>query len=98
MDSQSIIKAKIISKLEKLVKIELSYSEKSNEIISIKITGDFFLHPEETIEKLEDNLVGVKLEKMVLVNNLDTILKDSQFYGFNAQSLVDTILECCKKR
>ncbi len=95
---QNLIKAKSISKLEKLVKIELSYLQKSMEIKSIKITGDFFLHPEETIEKLEVSLVGVKLEKESIKNKIESILKNSEFYGFNVDSLSNAIVDCVKER
>ena len=43
----------------KLVSIELSAEE--NVISGVKITGDFFLHPEESISDLESSLVGVKI-------------------------------------
>ena len=42
-----------IFKAKKLIKISMSYDDKKNVIDSIKITGDFFIHPEETIETLE---------------------------------------------
>jgi len=61
-------------------------------IHSIKITGDFFLHPEETIEQLEQGLCGIKLEKEDLKNKIQFILKDSEFFGFEIDSLVDVIL------
>ncbi len=96
--SQNIIKAKSISKLDKLVKIELVYHQVSMEIKSIKITGDFFLHPEETIEKLEVSLVGVKLEKESIKNKTETILKNSEFYGFDVDSLSNAIVDCVKER
>ncbi len=95
---QNIIKAKSISKLDKLVKIELAYHQKSMEIKSIKITGDFFLHPEETIEKLEASLVGVKLEKESIKNKIEFILKNSEFYGFDVDSLSNAIVDCVKER
>jgi len=39
-----------IFKAKKLIKISMSYDDKKNVIGSIKITGDFFIHPEETLE------------------------------------------------
>ncbi len=95
---QNIIRAKSISKLDKLVKIELTYHQKSMEIKSIKITGDFFLHPEETIEKLEESLVGVKLKKESIKNKIEAILKNSEFYGFDVDSLSNAIVDCVKER
>jgi lipoate---protein ligase len=42
----------------KLFRIELAYDR---QIESFKITGDFFLHPEETILQLENALYGLSL-------------------------------------
>jgi len=80
------------AKLGKIVKINLEYKKESQVIHSIKITGDFFLHPEETIEQLEQGLCGVKLEKDDLKNKIQLVLKDSKFFGFEIDSLVDIIL------
>jgi hypothetical protein len=95
---QDTISTKKVSKLGKLVTIELAYSQKSMIIRTIKITGDFFLHPEETIEELETNLTGVKLEKENIRNKIESALKNSQFYGFDVDSLCNAILECVKER
>ncbi len=43
----------------KLVSIELSAED--GVVSGVKITGDFFLHPEESISDLESSLVGVKI-------------------------------------
>ena len=67
-------------------------------IQTIKITGDFFLHPEETIEKLEESLAGIKLENEYIKNKIESVLKNSEFYGFDVNSLSNAILECVKER
>ena len=89
-----LTKAKLASKLGKLVRIELSFDSEFHTIDSIKITGDFFLHPEETLERLEEGLAGEKLEKNILKNKIQLILKNSQFYGFDVESLSNVILKC----
>ena len=40
----------------KLVKVKLDVS--SGKINQVRILGDFFLHPEETILTIEDSLIG----------------------------------------
>jgi hypothetical protein len=85
----------ITKKLGKIVKINLSYKEESQIIQSIKITGDFFIHPEEVIEELEQGLCGIKLEKEYLENKMKLILEDSKIFGFDVDSLVKMILETC---
>ena len=94
MDSNQdeIITAATTTKLGKIVKIKLAYKQKSQLIHSIRITGDFFVHPEETIEQLEQGLCGVKLEKEDLKNKIQLVLKNAEFFGFEIDSLVDVIL------
>lgn len=31
-------------------------------LVNVKITGDFFMHPEEAIEELEDMLIGLHVD------------------------------------
>jgi lipoate-protein ligase A len=92
-NQNDIITATNIAKLGKIVKIKLDYSKKSQLIHSIKITGDFFLHPEEAIERLEQGLRGIKLEKEDLKNKIQIILDDTEFFGFDIESLAETIIK-----
>ena len=98
MSEHNLITSKTITKLEKLLKIELKFQEKTRHIHSIKITGDFFVHPEEAIEMLEASLVGIKLEKESLRNKISHVLKDCQMYGFDVDSLTDSIIQCSERR
>jgi lipoate-protein ligase A len=50
--------------------IKVSASIRNGLIEEIKITGDFFLHPEESIEALEEKLKGVKIEDESLIRNI----------------------------
>ncbi len=97
-EHNNFITSKIITKLEKLLKIELKFQEKTRHIHSIRITGDFFVHPEETIETLEASLVGIKLEKESLRSKISFVLKDGQLYGFDVDSLADSIIRCSVRR
>ena len=85
-----------IFKAKKLIKISMSYDDKKNVIDSIKITGDFFIHPEETIEILESNLVDTKLERNEVSKKVEVSLKDSEVFGFDVNSMTDAILGCLK--
>ncbi len=100
MDSNidEIISVSSTTKLGKIVKISMSYNKESQLIHSIKITGDFFIHPEEVIEQLEHGLCGIKLEKQYLKNEIQLILKNSEFFGFEIDSLTDIILKTCDEK
>ena len=50
----------------KMIKIQLAL-ENEKIIRDLRITGDFFLHPEETIEDIEKALRGCSLSKEELV-------------------------------
>jgi lipoate-protein ligase A len=41
----------------KLVRVKLEHDEGS--VRSVQITGDFFLHPEDALEQMEETLIGL---------------------------------------
>ncbi|MDI6708350.1 MAG: lipoate protein ligase C-terminal domain-containing protein [Candidatus Thermoplasmatota archaeon] len=57
--------------------IRCSLEVKNSVILNAKITGDFFMHPEEKIEDLENLLRGLKLEEEKIRKAL------SDFYSGN---------------
>jgi lipoate-protein ligase A len=84
-------------KTQKLIKILLKYNdqEDSKKIInSIKITGDFFLYPEESLEDLEAQLKGTLLDRYKLKEKIDKCLENSEAFGFDTESMVAAILGC----
>ena len=89
--------ARNIYKTQKLIKILLEYNdqEDSKKIInSIKITGDFFLYPEESLEDLEAQLKGTLLDRYKLKEKIDKCLENSEAFGFDTESMVAAILGC----
>jgi lipoate---protein ligase len=85
-----------IYKSKKLIKVSLEYDEHSKIINSITITGDFFLYPEETLDALEFNLIGIKLEKDSIKQKVEKCLSESEAFGFDSESMTDAILGCFK--
>jgi lipoate-protein ligase A len=57
----------------KMIKVQLS--SKVGKIEKIKIMGDFFLHPEELIEEMEEMLIGSSLEESNLANSIRILLE-----------------------
>lgn len=56
----------------KLIKVQLS--ERDGKIEKIKITGDFFLHPEDFIEDVEKTLIGKPLEESYLADFIKELM------------------------
>ncbi len=81
----------------KLVKVEVEF-EKS--IKKLKITGDFFLHPEDALEKIEQSLIGLEKEasEEVIAQKIQEIAKanDAQMIGVSPGSLAQVIREALK--
>ena len=80
----------------KLLKITLDYNEENNTINTVKITGDFFVYPEEAIEKMEDELKNIIIEKNALIGRINRFIKDNniEFIGLNAEGLATGIMMC----
>jgi lipoate---protein ligase len=86
-------------KAEKLIKILLEYEEDDHQenvrtINSIRITGDFFLYPEDSLEELELHLKGTRLDKSKLKEKIDACLSNSEAFGFDSESMSDAIMGC----
>jgi lipoate-protein ligase A len=81
----------------KLVKVELEYD---NVITKIKITGDFFLHPEDILEKIEESMLGMKKDAKMetIASKIQRIVSahDAQMIGISAESLALVIKEAIK--
>jgi lipoate-protein ligase A len=88
-----MIKAYNIYKSKKLIKISLEYTD-SKIISSIRITGDFFLYPEETLDQIEASLIGTKMDRNSIKETIEKCLSQSEAFGFDSESLTDAIIGC----
>ncbi len=79
----------------KLLKVFLDYDDKVN---NIKITGDFFMHPEDSIEKLEGELIGLELDKDKLLKKIDIFFEENnvKLFGVSSENIVECIMDCKK--
>ncbi|TFG32090.1 hypothetical protein EU528_04510 [Candidatus Thorarchaeota archaeon] len=59
----------------KLIKVKLSVS--SEKIDQVRILGDFFLHPEETILTIEESLIGSVKDEISITETIKETLNES---------------------
>jgi len=85
-------------KSQKLIRIMLEYDEMQNTINQIRIAGDFFFYPEEALERLEIDLIGRKLEREALKQEIENSLGKTEVYGCDSKSLTEAILGCKDSR
>ena len=82
----------------KLVTIKVSYSDK---IDRIQILGDFFLHPESSLELIEKGLLGLKIDltQEQISEKISQIAKSNsiEMIGVTPEAIAQTILMAVKK-
>lgn len=74
---------RIEKKLGKLVRLDFEYADK---ITSMKITGDFFIHPESAIQEVEELFIGAT--KPISV---DASTISAQIIGFTIPQLEELL-------
>ena len=74
----------------KLVQVRVEVDE--DEVKNVRITGDFFLHPEEVLEEIEECLVGIGVfeEEETILERLKRIIKERKaiLVGFSVEGIV----------
>ena len=78
------------------MKIKLETS--SGMISDVKILGDFFLHPEETIQRIEELLLGSTADETSIENKVAQALteSDATLIGATAADIAKTIMMAWK--
>lgn len=85
----------------KLVRVEIDFAD--NKISYVKITGDFFLHPEERLTHLEKSLVGMPFDASVSLFE-HTLIQcvqesgDTTMYGVSLRDIAEVVIEALAQR
>lgn len=81
----------------KLLKLEIESDE--SVLINIKICGDFFFHPEEELEHLEQLLRYHPIDKELIHYMIDAFVKQNnvEMHGITVDAIVDGIMSCTQK-
>jgi len=79
----------------KLLRVDVEFDKKN--ILNVKITGDFFLHPENTIELFEKKIkqIPTKFDCDKLIRTLNKIAVDNkaQLIGITTRDIIKTLEE-----
>ena len=85
-----ILKGEYKVKGGKLIKCMIELQE--GKIKEIKIHGDFFMYPEEAIEKLENGLKEIKFEEEEIKDAIEKALKGVELIGVSINDFVYAIM------
>ncbi len=80
----------------KLVTVKLQYSGR---VDSIRILGDFFIHPESGLEQIERALVGENLDETALSSNVARTARENgiEMIGVTPEAIASTIMMAVKR-
>ena len=62
-------------------------------IKEVHFNGDFFMHPEEKIEELEQSLKNVPLKKSEVQKIIHTVLSDTELIGVSSDDFVSLLFK-----
>jgi len=85
-----ILKGELKVKGGKLIKCTLGLQ--NGKIRDIRITGDFFMYPEEAIERLEKALEGIHFDEKNIKKAVGKALEDVELIGVAADDFVAAIM------
>ncbi len=81
----------------KLLRIKVDYASSINKV---EITGDFFAHPEEAINDIEQHLstLDINFKKDTAIEDLRTLIevKGYKLIGINAEAIINTLKRAIK--
>lgn len=84
----------VTRKFGKMIRMDVTFSD---QIMNLKITGDFFLHPEETLDLIVLELTGVSVpvQKELLTQKINQILnnQEADLIGVTAEDIINTLEE-----
>ena len=81
----------------KLIRLDVTYSAK---VERVKITGDFFLHPEDFISTIEESLSGtdIPIDSSMLIRKVEQLIQENEamLIGVSAEDIVSVLEEAVK--
>ena len=84
----------ITRKFGKLLRIDVTYDD---HIENIKITGDFFIHPEDTLEQIVSELKGLPLpfQPDSVTRKISYVIQnnEAEMIGITINDIVTTLAE-----
>ncbi|MFA5771876.1 MAG: lipoate protein ligase C-terminal domain-containing protein [Thermoplasmata archaeon] len=70
-----------------------------NTIVNVRITGDFFMHPEESIVEMENIIRGTELDKRILMEKITKFHNNGiRIIGAKIDDFVTLLMKCGNER
>ncbi|MBD3189861.1 MAG: hypothetical protein GF308_04420 [Candidatus Heimdallarchaeota archaeon] len=79
--------------------IEVELLITNNKISSIKITGDFFIHPEKALEDIETSLISTETKKRAIEKVLKKVFTERKITspGITREDFTEVIIQAINR-
>ncbi len=78
-----------------VIKARLTVDTETLRIVEARITGDFFLYPEDALWKLEESLRGAAVAEVA--DRVRDALKEAKLVGSTAEDFIEALMEAVEK-
>lgn len=75
-----------------LIRVRILVDERARRIADVRITGDFFMYPEDALWRLEEELRGTALDAAEVAYKVRRALKGVRLVGSTPEDFVETVL------
>lgn len=85
---------------EKLLRLKIDLDEKNNTIREVKIYGDFFIHPEESIDEIEKVFKNRRIDFNTLEEDLHNLIehKGITMIGISVKGIIEGIRKALESK
>ena len=85
---------------EKLLRLKIDLDEKNNTIREVKIYGDFFIHPEESIDEIEKVFKNRRIDFNTLEEDLHNLIehKGIMMIGISVKGIIEGIRKALESK
>ena len=80
-----------------LIRVKLIVDEESRMIKDVRLTGDFFMYPEDALWSLESSLRGTLLDPNSISKIVREQLRKVRLVGSTTQDFLDAIIEASRR-
>jgi lipoate-protein ligase A len=78
----------------KLLKVTVEHE--GDRIEKVHIRGDFFIHPEESLDELETALKGIEYDRKIITDTVGDFFSKKGLiaFGITPKAVVDVLMKC----
>jgi lipoate-protein ligase A len=78
-----------------VIRVRVAMNVEREELVEVRVSGDFFAYPEDVVWKLEEALKGAPITEVLA--RITAALKEAELVGCSPSDFAETIIEAIKR-